>query len=266
MLLPTVNDVLARRARLDLISVGFLLSLWSGSRALNVFVDTISIMYGQNGRSRDRPDPGPVACALLRRLVVGIVVIPLVLIGPDAHRRWLPRPGATSWRRSTGRSSSSSAWRADDAVPRLHARDDAAGGATCPAPSSRWSIWVLASFVVRGTVGRVARRHLDLRPAVGADRPAHLAVRPGHRGPHRCRPQRGDPGPVAGARCGVVTARPAWSELGRAPRWTRRRADHGRRARASVPLLDDREWRAEQRASATSARPSTRSAQARRSA
>ena len=29
------------------LSVGFVLSLWSGSRALNVFVDTISIMYGQ---------------------------------------------------------------------------------------------------------------------------------------------------------------------------------------------------------------------------
>jgi len=47
-LLPTIEDV-AAGPRFDLLSLGFVLSLWSGSRALNVFVDTISIMYGQSG-------------------------------------------------------------------------------------------------------------------------------------------------------------------------------------------------------------------------
>ncbi|MEO6789854.1 MAG: YhjD/YihY/BrkB family envelope integrity protein, partial [Ornithinibacter sp.] len=47
-LLPTIDDVFTGR-RFDLVSVGFVLSLWSGSRAVNVFVDTISIMYGQSG-------------------------------------------------------------------------------------------------------------------------------------------------------------------------------------------------------------------------
>ena len=47
-ILPTVHEVL-KTGRADLISVGFVLSIWSGSRALNVFVDTISIMYGQSG-------------------------------------------------------------------------------------------------------------------------------------------------------------------------------------------------------------------------
>src|SRR5436190_2171738 len=46
LLIPTVQDVLAR-GRPELVSVGFLLSLWAGSRALNVFIDTVSIMYGQ---------------------------------------------------------------------------------------------------------------------------------------------------------------------------------------------------------------------------
>ena len=45
---PTINDVLAR-GRFDVISIGFVLALWSGSRALNVFVDTITIMYGLGG-------------------------------------------------------------------------------------------------------------------------------------------------------------------------------------------------------------------------
>ena len=45
---PTIDDVL-RGGRFDVISVGFILALWSGSRALNVFVDTITIMHGLGG-------------------------------------------------------------------------------------------------------------------------------------------------------------------------------------------------------------------------
>src|SRR5947209_9242507 len=48
VLAPTLDDVLAG-GRFDIISIGFLLALWSGSRALNVFVDTITIMYGLSG-------------------------------------------------------------------------------------------------------------------------------------------------------------------------------------------------------------------------
>ena len=45
---PTIDDVL-RGGRYDVISIGFVLALWSGSRALNVFVDTITIMHGLGG-------------------------------------------------------------------------------------------------------------------------------------------------------------------------------------------------------------------------
>src|SRR5262245_62096733 len=45
---PTLDDVLGP-GRFDVISIGFILALWSGSRALNVFVDTITIMYGLGG-------------------------------------------------------------------------------------------------------------------------------------------------------------------------------------------------------------------------
>ena len=45
---PTMNEVLDG-GRLDVISLGFVLALWSGSRALNVFVDTITIMHGLGG-------------------------------------------------------------------------------------------------------------------------------------------------------------------------------------------------------------------------
>ncbi len=45
---PTIDDVL-EGGRFDVISLGFVLALWSGSRALNVFVDTITVMHGLGG-------------------------------------------------------------------------------------------------------------------------------------------------------------------------------------------------------------------------
>jgi membrane protein len=85
----TLNDVLEGQ-RFDIISIGFILSLWSGSRALHVFVDTITIMYGLGGRR------GIVRTRMLSfslyvvGLVVGVVVLPLVLAGPRLVDRFLP--------------------------------------------------------------------------------------------------------------------------------------------------------------------------------
>lgn len=89
LLLPTVTDVL-RGGRVDIISVGFLLALWSGSRALNVFVDTVSIMYGQNGA---RGIVHMRAFSLLLYsfgIVSAVVVLPLMLLGPGLLASWLP--------------------------------------------------------------------------------------------------------------------------------------------------------------------------------
>ncbi|NHA67687.1 YihY/virulence factor BrkB family protein [Phycicoccus flavus] len=87
---PTVNDVL-RTGRADLLSIGFVLSLWSGSRALNVFVDTISIMYGQSGVRGIVPTRALSFSLYVVALVLGIVTIPLVLLGPSIIQGWLPQ-------------------------------------------------------------------------------------------------------------------------------------------------------------------------------
>jgi membrane protein len=89
LLLPTVHDVF-RAGRGDLISIGFLLSLWSGSRALNVFVDTISIMYGQSGVRGIVRTRALSFSLYFATLMVGVVVIPLLLIGPTLLGRMLP--------------------------------------------------------------------------------------------------------------------------------------------------------------------------------
>ncbi|MEZ0093166.1 YihY/virulence factor BrkB family protein [Streptacidiphilus sp. EB129] len=68
--------------RPDLISIGFLLALWSGSRALYVFVETVTIMYGLEGKR------GIIHTRLLSlglyvvALIVATVVLPLLVAGP----------------------------------------------------------------------------------------------------------------------------------------------------------------------------------------
>ncbi len=97
LLVPTVDDVF-KSGRFDLISVGFLLSLWSGSRALNVFVDTISIMYGQSGLRGIVRTRALSFTLYLVSLLIGIIVIPLVLIGPTWLSQILPqRVDFMSW-------------------------------------------------------------------------------------------------------------------------------------------------------------------------
>jgi membrane protein len=90
IVIPTLNTVINQSSRFDVISVGFVLSLWSGSRALNVFVDTITIMYGLGGRR------GIIRTRMLSftlyviGLLVGVVVLPLVLAGPRLVDEFLP--------------------------------------------------------------------------------------------------------------------------------------------------------------------------------
>ncbi len=89
VIIPTLDDVLSG-GRFDVISIGFVLSLWSGSRALNVFVDTITIMYGLAGR-RSIVKTRMLAFAMyLIGLVLGVIVLPLILAGPQIVRAVLP--------------------------------------------------------------------------------------------------------------------------------------------------------------------------------
>ncbi|MBM4792803.1 YihY/virulence factor BrkB family protein [Streptomyces sioyaensis] len=86
---PLLHDVFTGR-RPDVISLGFAIALWSGSRAMNVFVDTITIMYGLDGR-RGIVRTRLLSFALyLAALVVGAVTLPLMVAGPDAVVSWLP--------------------------------------------------------------------------------------------------------------------------------------------------------------------------------
>ncbi|MEO5874726.1 MAG: YihY/virulence factor BrkB family protein [Streptosporangiaceae bacterium] len=94
---PAVNDVVkpmlddvVNGGKVEVVSLGFLLSLWAGSRAVTVYVDTISIAYGLadvRGIIRTR-----VKSFFLYTvgLLVAVIVLPLLVVGPALVRNTIP--------------------------------------------------------------------------------------------------------------------------------------------------------------------------------
>ena len=81
IILPTIDDVL-EGGRYDVISIGFVLALWSGSRALNVFVDTITIMHGLGGHR-----------GIVKTRALSFVLYVMAMItGVISCRWWWPGP------------------------------------------------------------------------------------------------------------------------------------------------------------------------------
>lgn len=89
VIVPTMNDVL-EGGRFDVISLGFVLALWSGSRALNVFVDTITIMHGLGGHRGIVKTRALAFVLYILAVVTGAITLPLVVAGPKLVRSWLP--------------------------------------------------------------------------------------------------------------------------------------------------------------------------------
>ena len=88
---PTLDDVLSA-GRFEIISIGFVIALWSGSRALNVVVDTVTIMYGLAGQRSILRTRALSFSLYVVFLVAAVVLLPLVLAGPGLVDRVLP-PG-----------------------------------------------------------------------------------------------------------------------------------------------------------------------------
>lgn len=86
---PTLDEVLSG-GRYDVISIGFVLALWSGSRALNVFVDTITIMYGLGGHRGIVSTRALSFLLYVLGMLTGVITIPLVVAGPQLIDRMLP--------------------------------------------------------------------------------------------------------------------------------------------------------------------------------
>jgi membrane protein len=150
-IVPTLHDVL-QNGRADLISIGFLLSLWSGSRVLNVIIDTISIMYGQSGVRGIVRTRALSFSLYLTAVVFGVVIIPLVLLGPTLIDGWLPERvrflGSLYWPVVIVGTMAALTTLFHVATPQKTRWWRESPGAVLALV-----IWVLASFVVRGAVG-----------------------------------------------------------------------------------------------------------------
>ncbi|GHA92005.1 membrane protein [Streptomyces tendae] len=86
---PILDDVM-KGGRPDIISIGFLFALWSGSRAVNVFIDTITVMYGLDGVRGIVRTRLMAFLLFIVALVIGSIALPLMVAGPDAVVRVVP--------------------------------------------------------------------------------------------------------------------------------------------------------------------------------
>lgn len=89
VIVPTMDEVLAG-GDFSVVSLGFVLALWSGSRALNVFVDTISIMYGLGGHRGIVKNRALSFFLYILAMVTGGVTIPLIVAGPTLVQSIIP--------------------------------------------------------------------------------------------------------------------------------------------------------------------------------
>ncbi len=85
----TVNTIL-NSPRGDVISVGLLISLWAGSSAISALVEAITIAYRQHEYRHPAIERVFALGVYLVALLFGIILLPLLAIGPDLLVKWAP--------------------------------------------------------------------------------------------------------------------------------------------------------------------------------
>jgi membrane protein len=88
---PTVSDIL-RNGRGEILTVGFLISLWAGSSAMSSFVDAITVAHDQYGVRHEVWQRIFALLLYMASLVLLVVGLPVLAIGPDLLPRFFPGP------------------------------------------------------------------------------------------------------------------------------------------------------------------------------
>jgi membrane protein len=86
---PTVTQILTT-ARAEVVSIGFVISLWSGSSAMSSFVDAITRAHEQYLLRNPVWQRMLALLLYVVGLVTGIIALPLVAIGPGRVSRFVP--------------------------------------------------------------------------------------------------------------------------------------------------------------------------------
>jgi len=94
---PTVDDIL-EHGRGEILTVGFLISLWAGSSAMSSFVDAITVAHDQYGVRNEVWQRIFALLLYLASLSILVVGLPILAIGPDT----LPKLFPMAWRAEIG--------------------------------------------------------------------------------------------------------------------------------------------------------------------
>jgi membrane protein len=86
---PIVREVL-RRGRADVVSIGFLLSLWAGSSATATFVNTVTIAYDMRDMRGALRSRLLALWLYLLTVLFGVLLLPLLVLGPSLLVRLAP--------------------------------------------------------------------------------------------------------------------------------------------------------------------------------
>lgn len=85
----TVETILSR-GRTDVVSVGLVISLWAGSSAMSAFVEAITVAYRQHEFRHPVVERFFALALYLIALVFGILLLPLIAIGPEYLTQLFP--------------------------------------------------------------------------------------------------------------------------------------------------------------------------------
>ncbi|MCT2583995.1 YihY/virulence factor BrkB family protein [Actinophytocola gossypii] len=94
---PTVDDIL-QHGRGEILTVGFLISLWAGSSAMSSFVDAITVAHDQYGVRNEVWQRIFALLLYLVSLVLLVIGLPILALGPEL----LPKLFPTDWRPEIG--------------------------------------------------------------------------------------------------------------------------------------------------------------------
>jgi membrane protein len=89
----TVETILGN-GQADVVSIGLVISLWAGSSAMSAFVESITIAYNQHEERHPVAERFFALGLYLVALLAGIIMLPLLAIGPD----YLPKLFPQAWR------------------------------------------------------------------------------------------------------------------------------------------------------------------------
>ncbi|TDP92051.1 YihY/virulence factor BrkB family protein [Labedaea rhizosphaerae] len=86
---PTVSDILTK-GRGEILTVGFVISLWAGSSAMSSFVDAITVAHDQYGVRNEVWQRFFALLLYIASLFLLVIGLPVLAIGPDLLPKFFP--------------------------------------------------------------------------------------------------------------------------------------------------------------------------------